>query len=69
MIEAVQTRADMRGKGIGAEMIRYCIERGRASGVRLVQLMSNNDRADAHRFYNRLGFRRTHAGFKMKLCE
>ncbi len=68
-IEAVQTRADMRGKGIGAEMIRYAIEQGRAAGVRMVQLMSNNNRRDAHRFYTRLGFRQSHAGFKMKLRE
>ncbi len=68
-IEAVQTRADMRGKGIGAEMIRCAIEQGRAEGVRLVQLMSNNDRVDSHRFYSRLGFRQSHAGFKMKLGD
>ena len=48
-------------------MMRIAIERGWAAGVRLVQLMSNNDRVDAHRFYIRLGFKRTHAGFKMKL--
>jgi GNAT superfamily N-acetyltransferase len=66
-IGAVQTRADMRGRGIGAEMMRYAIERGREAGVKLVQLMSNNDRVDAHRFYKRLGFRQTHAGFKLKL--
>ena len=59
----------MRGKGIGAEMMRYAIERGREAGVKLVQLMSNNDRVDAHRFYKRLGFRQTHAGFKMQLHE
>jgi GNAT superfamily N-acetyltransferase len=68
-IEAVQTRADMRGRGIGTEMIRHAIEQGRAANVRLVQLMSNNHRVDAHRFYVRLGFRRSHAGFKMKLHE
>jgi GNAT superfamily N-acetyltransferase len=68
-IGAVQTRADMRGKGIGAEMMRYAIGRGREAGVKLVQLMSNNDWVDAHRFYKRLGFRQTHAGFKLKLYE
>lgn len=66
-IGAVQIRADMRGKGIGAVMMRYAIERGRDAGASLVQLMSNEKRADAHRFYTRLGFTRSHAGFKMKL--
>ena len=66
-IEAVQTRSDMRGKGIGTAMMRFAIEQARAADVRLVQLTSNNARADAHRFYERLGFVQSHAGFKMKL--
>ena len=66
-IEAVQTRVDMRGKGIGAAMFRFAIERGREAGARLAQLTSNNARTDAHRFYARMGFEHSHAGFKMKL--
>jgi GNAT superfamily N-acetyltransferase len=66
-VSAVQTRADLRGHGIGEQMIRSAIEEGRAKGARLVQLMSNDKRTDAHRFYERLGFSRSHAGFKMKL--
>lgn len=66
-IEAVHTRHDLRGAGIGAAMIAHGIADGKALGVRLVQLMSNVMRTDAHRFYERLGFVRSHAGFKMKL--
>lgn len=66
-IEAVHTRTDMRGRGIGEAMITHAIGEGRAAGVRLVQLMSNATRLDAHRFYERLGFAKSHAGFKMKL--
>jgi ribosomal protein S18 acetylase RimI-like enzyme len=33
-------------------------------GCRLVQLTSDKSRADAHRFYERLGFARSHDGFK-----
>lgn len=66
-IEAVHTRTDMRGRGIGEAMIGHAIGQGRAQGVRLVQLMSNIARTDAHRFYQRLGFVKSHAGFKMKL--
>ena len=66
-IEAVHTSAEMRGKGIGAAMMRFAIEQARGAGARLVQLSSNNARSDAHRFYERLGFVRSHAGFKMKL--
>ncbi|WP_288428843.1 GNAT family N-acetyltransferase [uncultured Agrobacterium sp.] len=67
VIEAVQTREDMRGRGIGAIMIRYCIEEARKRGLSTVQLTSNAARIDAHRFYERLGFEKRHFGFRMKL--
>ncbi|QQM32578.1 GNAT family N-acetyltransferase [Martelella lutilitoris] len=66
-IEAVQTHPDRRGRGIGARMIAAAIAEARAKDCRLVQLMSNRSRTDAHRFYERLGFTPSHLGFKMKL--
>lgn len=66
-IEAVQTRADMRGRGIGAFMIHHCLEKARLLDVTNVQLTSNMARLDAHRFYERLGFEKRHLGFRMKL--
>ena len=41
------------------------VERARAAGCVRVQLTSNKERVDAHRFYERLGFRRSHEGFKL----
>ncbi|TDK36926.1 GNAT family N-acetyltransferase [Rhizobium deserti] len=67
IIEAVQTRADMRGRGIGGQMIAHAIEEAKHRDCRLVQLSSNTARTDAHRFYERLGFAKSHYGFKMKL--
>lgn len=67
IIEAVQTRNDVRGQGIGAAMINFCIGEAKSRGVRLVQLTSNAVRKDAHRFYERLGFKPSHLGFKMAL--
>lgn len=67
IIEAVQTRADLRGRGIGAAMIDFALDKARADGMRLVQLTSNAARKDAHRFYERLGFTPSHIGFKIKL--
>lgn len=67
VIEAVQTRPDMRGRGIGAVMINYCLDEARAEGMKAVQLTSNVARLDAHRFYERLGFEKRHFGFRMKL--
>lgn len=66
-LENVHTRADMRGKGIGAMMVRYACDLAREQGCVLVQLTSNKVRVDAHRFYERLGFEATHLGFKLML--
>lgn len=67
IIEAVQTRGDLRGHGIGAQMINFCIAEAKGRGMRLVQLTSNAVRKAAHRFYERLGFKPSHLGFKMAL--
>ena len=67
IIEAVQTRGDMRGRGIGGQMIEFAIAEAKRRGLRLVQLTSNASRTDAHRFYERLGFKQSHLGFKMAL--
>ncbi len=67
VIEAVQTRQDLRGLGIGAFMIRHCIDEAKRAGIDVVQLTSNMARTDAHRFYERLGFERRHFGFRLKL--
>ncbi len=66
-VEAVQTRADMRGRGIGEAMMRAAIRMARDAGAGQVQLSSNMQREAAHRFYERLGFARSHYAFKMKL--
>jgi len=67
-IRAVHTRSDMRGNGIGKMMMTHAIRQARDEGAAMVQLMSNADRLDAHRFYARLGFVASHVGFKMKLA-
>ena len=66
-VAAVQTRADMRGRGIGEAMMRFAIEKARALGAGQVKLTSNLARKDAHRFYRRLGFEQSHAGFRLLL--
>ncbi|MFB6559527.1 GNAT family N-acetyltransferase [Streptomyces sp. NPDC056400] len=67
LVEAVRVRADRRGAGLGAELMRLAIERARGRGCGLVQLTSNKRRTAAHRFYERLGFARSHEGFKLHL--
>jgi GNAT superfamily N-acetyltransferase len=68
-IEAVRIAGDLRGQGLGGEMIRWAVERCRQRGCRMVQLTSKTNRADAHRFYEKLGWKKTHAGFKLRLTE
>lgn len=67
IVETVHTRPDRRGRGIGGRMMAFCIEKARNDGLDRVQLTSNAARLDAHRFYERLGFSRSHVGFKMSL--
>lgn len=66
-IEGVRVAGDARGSGIGHAMLRWAIAECRRNGCGLVQLTSDERRADAHRFYEALGFRATHRGYKLGL--
>jgi GNAT superfamily N-acetyltransferase len=65
-LEAVHTREDLRGRGIGEAMVRHAIKLARDGGASKMVLSSNKKRARAHSFYERLGFERSHEGFRMK---
>jgi len=66
-IEAVRIARDLRGQGLGQQMIEWAVERCRERGCRMAQLTSKLDRVDAHRFYERMGWKKSHAGFKLQL--
>lgn len=66
-IEAVRVAASERSTGLGGAMVGWAIERCRARGCGLVQLTTDKTRADAHRFYERLGFVASHEGMKLAL--
>jgi GNAT superfamily N-acetyltransferase len=66
-VESVRVDAKFRGKGIGREMMLWAIERAKEKGCISMQLTTNNDRVDAHRFYEGLGFSKSHIGMKLKL--
>jgi ribosomal protein S18 acetylase RimI-like enzyme len=66
-VESVRVDSARRGEGIGREMMLWAIERAREKGCISMQLTTDNDRADAHRFYERLGFTGSHLGMKLKL--
>lgn len=66
-IEGVRISGDARGRGLGTEMIQYAIDEARARGCRIVQLMSDLQRQEAHHFYEKLDFKPSHIGFKLNL--
>jgi GNAT superfamily N-acetyltransferase len=66
-VESVKVKAARRSGGIGAAMMAFAEDHARTHGAALLELTSNKTRAAAHRFYERLGFSRSHEGFKKKL--
>jgi ribosomal protein S18 acetylase RimI-like enzyme len=66
-IEAVRIASSLRGSGVGKAMMQWAIEQCRARGCGLVQLTTDKQRPDAHRFYEALGFQATHEGMKLSL--
>jgi GNAT superfamily N-acetyltransferase len=66
-VESVRVDEKYRGQGIGRKMMLWAIERAKQRGCISMQLTTNNDRSDAHRFYESIGFSRSHIGMKLKL--
>lgn len=66
-VEAVRVADGHRGRGLGDELMRWAEDRARERGCAMIQLTSNRARPDAHRFYERLGYEASHAGFKKTL--
>jgi GNAT superfamily N-acetyltransferase len=66
-IEAVRVAGHRRSGGIGRQMFEWGIAECRARGCSLVQLTTDKGRADAHRFYENLGFSGSHLGYKKTL--
>lgn len=66
-VESVRVTEHLRGQGIGAEMMKWTIERARQRGCHLMQLTSHKSREAAHRFYEKLGFTKSHIGLKINL--
>jgi GNAT superfamily N-acetyltransferase len=67
LIESVHVVPEQRNRGYGAAMMNWAVEHCRQRGCGMVQLTSNKQRLDAHRFYRRLGFVQSHEGFKLFL--
>jgi GNAT superfamily N-acetyltransferase len=66
-VEAVRISRQLRGQGVGGELLAWAIQEAHRRGCALVQLTSDKRRQDAHRFYGRFGFVASHDGFKLRL--
>ncbi|PYZ94782.1 GNAT family N-acetyltransferase [Salipaludibacillus keqinensis] len=66
-IEGVRTTSSSRSKGVGTKLIKWGIQRAKERGCHLIQLTTDKERPDALRFYEKLGFKATHEGLKLKL--
>lgn len=66
-IESVRVSSRRRGEKIGEAMFAWAMDYSRRQGCSLMQLTTDKERVDAHRFYDRLGFEPTHTGYKLRL--
>ena len=66
-IEAVRVAQSHQGSGLGRSLIEHCIEVSKDNRCGLVQLTSDKSREDAHAFYDALGFKASHEGYKLSL--
>jgi len=67
LLEAVRVDSGLRGQGLGGTMVSWAMDEARRRGCRNMELMSHASRTDAQRFYERLGFARSHVGMKRAL--
>jgi GNAT superfamily N-acetyltransferase len=67
IVEGVRVDSSRRGARIGEAMMAWAIDEARRRGCGLIQLTTDKRRADAHRFYERLGFVASHEGMKLAL--
>ena len=66
LIEDVRVASDRRSRGIGEQLVQWALAEARASGCKLVELLTHHTRVDAQRFYERLGFARSHVGMTIR---
>ena len=67
LVEGVVVDEAYRGKGVGAALMRQVQQIAQNAGCYKLTLSTNLARTGAHRFYSRLGWKRTHYGFSLEL--
>lgn len=69
LLDGVVVTAARRGQGLGRAMIQEAMRLSAASGCYKLALSSNLKRADAHRFYESLGFQQHGVSFAIVVAE
>jgi len=67
LVEDVRVASHCRSRGIGEQLVQWAVTEARAKGCKLVELLTHHTRVDAQRFYERLGFTRSHVGMTIRL--
>lgn len=67
LVSAVRVDSSLRGRRIGERMMAWAMDEARSRGCAAMELLSHASRQDAHRFYERLGFAKSHVGMKRSL--
>jgi ribosomal protein S18 acetylase RimI-like enzyme len=66
LIEDVRVASQLRGQRIGEQLVQWALDEARSRGCKLVELLTHHTRVDAQRFYERLGFARSHVGMTIR---
>jgi len=66
LLEDVRVASHLRSRGIGEQLVQWAVTEARAKGCKLVELLTHHTRTDAQRFYERLGFARSHVGMTIR---
>ena len=66
LIEDVRVASHCRSRGIGEQLVQWAVAEARSRGCKLVELLTHHTRVDAQRFYERLGFARSHVGMTVR---
>jgi ribosomal protein S18 acetylase RimI-like enzyme len=66
LIEDVRVASDRRSRGIGEQLVQWAVGEAKVRGCKLVELLTHHTRIEAQRFYERLGFAKSHVGMTIR---
>lgn len=67
LLENVMVQKNHQGKGIGKQIIDWCILKAKEKNAHVLQLTSDKQRPQAIKFYEKFGFKASHEGMKLHL--